>query len=836
MKGFRSRFVLLFCLWLLAAIPVAAEWQGVGSLVSARPEGQKIQFRSPQATVSVTVLAVDLIRVRMTRGAASVPDYSYAVTKSEWPQVPVQFSGDHDTEVIRTAELEVRAQLSPFRLAFYDRSGRLISKDADRWGMSWDGPRVRCWKWMPPDEHYFGLGEKAGSLDKRGHSYVMWNTDAYGWDATTEPLYESIPFFIGLRDGRAYGIFFDNTYRSSFDLGAESPEYYAFGAEGGEINYYFFYGPDPRKVLSRHTELVGRVPLPARWAIGYHQCRYSYYPESTVRFIADNFRQRHIPCDALFLDIHYMDGYRVFTWDKSRFPDPPRLLSDLRRQGFRAVNIIDPGIKVVTNYWVYQQGIAGNYFLKKPDGKLYVGKVWPGDSAFPDFTSEKVRTWWGSLYKGLLDDGVAGVWNDMNEPAIFDVLSKTMDLDVIHYDHGLHSPHAKIHNVYGMLMSAGTREGMLSLRPNERPLVITRATYAGGQRYAAVWTGDNSSTWDHLRMSLPELMTMGLSGLTLAGADIGGFALSPSPELYTRWLEAGVFYPYCRTHTAYGTRNQEPWSFGNRMEEINRRSIELRYRLLPYLYNAFREAAQTGLPVMRALLLEYPDDPAAVGQNYEFLFGDDLLVAPVVKDGEIRWDVYLPRGTWYDFWTDRAYTGPAGVTVDAPLERVPIFVRGGAIVPTQQIVEYVDQAAINPLTFEIYPQGASSRQYYEDDGLSFDYERGVSLRERLSVSQQEGSITIQVSAREGSYTPPARLLVFKVHGQRRQPHRIEVAGKTLEARPSRDSFEHAGEGWMYDEAANMIWLKMHDQGVALTARIEFETRNSKVGIQRFFVP
>jgi alpha-glucosidase len=828
--GSESRPTRCACRWLprrwrvvallLYTSPLAAQWHSIGNLEPQPPQATSIAFQAAEARVTVNVLAPDLVRVRMTRGVP-LPDYSYAVVKTAWEPAHLEVRRDGNASIIRTSEIEIHAQHHPFRLAFYDRTGRLISKDDDRLGMGWNGSEVRCWKWMPPDEHYFGLGEKAGPLDRRGHAYVMWNTDAYGWDESTDPLYDTIPFFIGLRQGRAYGIFFDNPWRSSFDLGTESPERYSFGASGGELNYYFFYGPSPKKVLERYTELVGRMPLPARWAIAYHQCRYSYYPESRVRFIAENFRQRHIPCDALFLDIHYMDGYRVFTWDRLRFPDPPRLLADLRRQGFRVVCIIDPGIKVDPNYWVYQQGLAGDDFVKKPGGQLYTGKVWPGESVFPDFTQDRVRAWWGSLYQGLIHDGVAGFWNDMNEPAVFDVPSKTMDLDAVHDDHGLHSPHAKIHNVYGMLMSEGTQEGMLRFRPNERPLVITRATYAGGQRYAAVWTGDNSSTWDHLRISLPELMSMGLSGLALVGADIGGFALNPSPELYTRWLQAGVFYPYCRTHHELGGNNQEPWSFGNRLEDINRASIELRYHLLPYLYNAFYEASETGLPVMRALLLDYPDDAEAVSQNDEFLFGGDLLVAPVIHQGADHRRVYLPRGTWYDYWTDRRYTGPRSLTVEAPLERIPLFVRGGAIIPTQQVVEYVDEAPIDPLTFEVYPgdASASDRQYYEDDGLSFDFRQGVSLLEQVSFAQSSDSLTLNVSARKGSYTPPSRSLVFKVHGERSAPRSINVDGISTAAVPSSEALMAAALGWRYDDESNTLWVKLADSKDAHEVRI-----------------
>ncbi|HMD99042.1 MAG TPA: TIM-barrel domain-containing protein [Terriglobia bacterium] len=840
----RHAFGLVLGLALLA-LPLDASWQDIGPVKASPPAENQIMFHGAGTIVSLTVLAPDLVRVRMARGTAFGPDYSYAVVKTDWPvpgpaghatsEAP-QFTQTATSVTIRTLKLEVRAQLSPFRLALYDRNGGLISKDDDDLGTAWDGARVRTWKWMPEDEHYFGLGEKAGPLDKRGRSYAMWNTDAYGWDASTDPLYQSIPFYIGLRQGRAYGVFFDNTYRSSFDMGAESPDRASFGAEGGEMNYYFFYGPDPKAVLGRYTELVGRTPLPARWMLGYHQCRYSYYPENMVRFIADNFRQRHIPCDAIFFDIHYMDGYRVFTWDKSRFPDPPKLLSDLRQEGFRAVPIIDPGIKIDPNYFAYQEGVKGDDFVKMPDGKPFVGAVWPGECNFPDFTQPRVREWWGSLYKGLLADGVAGIWNDMDEPAVFRYPSKTMPPDAIFWDQGLNSPHTKIHNVYGMLMSEGTRDGLLKLHPNERPLVITRATYAGGQRYAAVWTGDNTSTWDHLRISVQELMNMGLSGLTLAGADIGGFALSSTPELYTRWLEAGIFYPYCRTHTEYGSRDQEPWSYGNRITDINRKSIELRYHLLPYLYNAFHEASETGIPVMRALLLDYPDDATAVDQNQEFLFGDDLLVAPVLKDGEITWDVYLPRGEWYDYWTDQRTTGPKHVTVSAPLDRAPIFVRSGAIVPTQQVVQYTDQAPIDPLTFEIYPQGThspgsgqaqspesgqtSSRQYYEDDGISFDYQRGVSLRETVTAQEEAHGFRIEVSAREGSYTPPARSLVFKVHAVRVQPGSVETDGRPLEFQKSLEELGQASDGWAYDAEKMVVWVKVPDRGVAVTAQIK----------------
>lgn len=810
----------LAAVFLIPSGSLLAAWHPVGPMKAMPSQGDQMVFRGESSIAAITALSPDIIRVRIAPGPSFGPDYSWAVVKKDWPRIPVDFSGSGNIRVMKTRDLEVRVQTSPFRVAFYDAAGTLISKDADRRGVASDGSDIRCWKWMPAGEQYFGLGEKAGPLDKRGHSYAMWNTDAFGWGAATDPLYQDVPFFMALRNGRAYGIFFDNTYRSTFDFGSEFSNLYSFGAAGGEMNYYFFYGPDPKTVIERFTDLVGRTPLPPRWALGYQQSRYSYSPEKKVRFIAENFRERQIPCDVIHLDIAYMDGYRVFTWDKTRFPDPAKMISDLGKEGFRIVTILDPGIKVDPNYWVYQQGLAGHDFVTNPNGSIFEGAVWPGISAFPDFTSPRVRQWWGSLYRGLISDGIAGFWNDMNEPSVFNVPSKTMPLDTVFYDHSLNSPQAKIHNVYGMLMSRATRAGVLRLRPNDRPFVLTRDTYAGGQRYAAVWTGDNTSTWDHLRISVRELLNMGLSGLTFAGADIGGFAESPSPDLYTRWLEAGVFYPFCRTHTTLGSREQDPWSYGIRREDINRDSIDLRYRLLPYLYNAFYQSSQTGLPVMRALLLDYPNDPEAVSQNEEFLFGDDLLVAPVVKEGEWKWDVYLPRGEWYDFWSDRKYEGPRTVTVDAPLGSIPIFARGGAIIPTRQLVQYTGQAPIDPLTFEIYPDGNSAREYYEDDGQTFDYQHGQFLREQIDVSQSPSQLSVNLSARQGSYDPPARSLVLRIHAQQTAPRAVTLDGQALAAQNSSESLKSVAEGWRFDPTNDTVAIKFHDRRTAMTVQLE----------------
>ena len=556
-------------------------------------------------------------------------------------------------------------------------------------------------------------------------------------------------------------------------------------------------------MIERYTALTGRMPLPPLWALGYHQCRYSYFPEAKVRFIAENFRQRRIPADVLWLDIHYQDGYKPFTWDRDRFPDPPRLLADLEKEGFKVVTIIDPHPKKEPGYAPYDTGLSGDHFVKRPDGKVFEAPVWPshaeknpGPSVFPDFSRAATRDWWGGLYKPLLDAGVDGIWNDMNEPALFVPPAGTMPLDVRHDNEGQPTDHREIHNVYGLLMSRSTWEGLHRLRPDERPFVLTRATYAGGQRWAAQWPGDNVSTWEHLQGAIPMLLGMGLSGLPFVGVDIGGFAGAPTPELYTRWLQAGVFFPFMRTHTAFGTPDQEPWSFGNRHEDLNRRAIELRYEMLPEIYNVMKEAADTGLPALRPLVLEYPRDANVYSLDDEVLFGSDLLVAPVLDEGAQGRGVYLPAGDWYDFWTGKKQAGGDWTGVPVTLEHIPIFVRAGAFVFRQPVVQSTGEMLGQPLKVSVYPADRSERWLYEDDGRTLAYQKGVYLKRRFAQSRDDRTATIEIGPPEGTYRPAARSLILQIRWDG-EPAQVRRGSSPLPRRTLGD-LDKETEGWAID--------------------------------------
>ncbi len=643
MKSRVSHVVRAFLL--IAPVCLHAQWQNLGPADSIRNDSpSSITAYSGDAILRVEILSKTAARVRATKGKGRyTPGMSWAVTGS-LPPATVLKTRQGDTIHLKTDGLDVSLLLHPLHLRFADRDGRILNEDAKK-GIAWSGKEVRVWKVMPPSERYLGFGEKPGLLDRRETHMTMWNTDIPGYTADTDPLYQTIPFFYGLTENALYGIFFDSPYRSSFDMGKESRSEYSFGAEDGDLTYYFFTGSSPSEILGQFTTLVGTMPLPPKWSLGYQQSRWSYTPESRVREVASRFRSLRIPCDVLYLDIDYMDGYRIFTWNGTAFPEPRKLLGDLSADGFKTVVIVDPGIKVDTAYQAFRSGLAGNHFVRRHDETLFVGNVWPGPCAFPDFSNSAARTWWGKQFGPLLADGVRGWWTDMNEPSVFNTPQKTMPLDNSHRPDSGPAEHAAIHNVYGMLMTRATYDGVRSLAPDRRPFVLTRASYAGGQRYAAAWTGDNVASWEHLKMALTMCLNMSVSGQPFVGADIGGFIGMPTPELFARWLQLGVFTPLMRAHSVINEHNKEPWEYGDRWTAINRATIELRYRLLPYIYTVMEQASRTGSPAMRPVAFAAPHHGTRWTRE-EYFFGDDLFVAPVLREAQTSRAVTLPEGTW----------------------------------------------------------------------------------------------------------------------------------------------------------------------------------------------
>ncbi|MCO7176036.1 glycoside hydrolase family 31 protein [Sporolactobacillus kofuensis] len=640
--------------------------------------------------------------------------------------------------------------------------------------------KVRVLKKMERDLYFYGLGDKTGHLNKKGYHYKMWNTDDPSPHVESfEAMYKSIPFLIALKEKVAYGIFFDNTYESVFDLGKENSDYFSFGAVDGNLDYYFIYGPSVQDVVGGYTYLTGKTPLPQLWTLGYQQSRWSYTPEKRMRELANTFREKDIPCDVIHLDIDYMDGFRVFTWDKKKFPKPEQTLKELKQQGYKVVTIIDPGVKKDKGYPIYDEGLAHQYFATDKDGVPYVNKVWPGDSLYPDFSNEPVRKWWASNQKIMTDLGVAGIWNDMNEPASF---NGPLPDDVAFHNDGIQTDHREIHNVYGHYMSKATYEG-LKKATGKRPFVITRACYAGTQKYSTVWTGDNQSLWEHLRMSLPMLMNLGLSGIAFCGTDVGGFGFDCTPELLARWMQVGTFTPLFRNHSSIFTRDQEPWAFNEETEEISRNYIKLRYQLLPYLYDLLHKGESTGLPIIRPLLLHYQDDQNTYEINDEFMCGEHILVAPVIGQGETSRIVYLPKGNrWIDYWTKQVFDGGQSIIKEAPLDVCPIFIKEGSILPLYPVQNYVGEKEVNQLTLDIYPldKGGDSRYvHYQDDGESFDYQSGVYNLYTFSMKREDNdTLYIAMEKTHSGYLKEYQSFKFVLNGS--HPSKIIMNGKSLQ--------------------------------------------------------
>ena len=746
------------------------------SAVTVLPQG--VELTAGSGKVRVVALSPNVVRVRYAEHGKFPDDHSFAVLPDAFAKIsPVKVAQSPGQITLDTGALRVVITKSPLHLAFLDPAGNVISQDQPGATPSFRGNSFHIWKSMPEDEHYFGLGDKTGPLDHRDISFTNWNMDMFGWQESTDPLYKDIPFFLALRQGKAYGIFLDNTYRSNFDFGKEFHDAYSFGAEGGELNYYFFYGPGPKKVIEDFTTLVGRTPLPPLFALGYQQCRYSYYPESMVREIAGEFRKRQIPADIIYLDIDYQQDNRPFTVNAERFPNFRGMVQDLKQEGFKIIAITDLHLAHLPGYKPYDEGHKGDYFVKNPDGSEYVGKVWPGDAVFPDFTRTEVRKWWGTLYKEFTDIGIRGFWNDMNEPALFERLDKTMPLDTVHSVEGRKTDHREIHNVFGMQNARGTHDGLLQLQPDLRPLVLTRAAYAGTQRYAATWTGDNSATWNHMRLSVAQLLSLGVSGYSFVGDDIGGFNGSPTPELLTRWMELGAFNPIYRNHAAKGTRFREPWVDGPEHEAIRKRYIETRYRLLPYIYTGMEASSRTGLPLMRPMFLEFPDEPGLATNGEEYMFGDALLVAPKVWPFLDKYNVTLPKGDWYDYWSGERLQGGRTLQVDPPLDTLPVYVRGGSIVPQQAVVQNMEETPKGPLELRVYPGPHCGGDLYMDDGNTNAYLHGENTRIHFSCNATVSGLEIKSSAPQGPFQPKFQNLQFTVYGLTGKIQSLEVDGK-----------------------------------------------------------
>ncbi|MGH7242008.1 MAG: TIM-barrel domain-containing protein [Phycisphaerales bacterium] len=634
---------------------------------------------------------------------------------------------------------------------------------------------------IPADTSLYGTGSVAGPLLRNGRTVTLWNTDAYGYDDTNPSLYQSHPWILAVApSGKTKGIMIDCSYRMTIAMPSLGGGDIVVTVDGGPKPPVIVIERDtPQEVVKALAEVTGTITLPPKWAIGYHQCRYSYNPDSKVKEIADGFRKRNIPLDVIWMDIDYMDKFRIFTFDKSQFPDPKGLNSYLHSKGVHNVWMIDPGVAAdkakfgPEGYFVFEQAMAGNHPVEKADGTTFFGEVWPGKCVFPDYTRKETREWWGGLYKDFMANGIDGIWNDMNEPAVFNVPSKTMPVDNLHRadpDLGGNGPHLRYHNVYGMFMVKASREGIMAANPDKRPFVLSRANFLGGHRYAATWTGDNSANWYHLENSVPMALNMGMSLQPFAGPDIGGFAgngpAGGEGKLFARWMGFGAMMPFARGHTGKGNIDKEPWAFGPEVESTCRDAINRRMRFMPYLYTLFQEASIDGMPVIRPVYWADVKDPSLRSEDDAFMLGDDLIVVPDMVPDRTRVSA-LPSGDWESV----DFTKPVGsdVAEKADPDLPKLMVRGGAIIPTSPVMQYVDEKPLDPLVLivNLDEHGKASGTLYEDASEGWGYKTGDYLLTTYTAERQGNEVVVSVAGTEGKRARPARTVEVRLleHGK-----------------------------------------------------------------------
>lgn len=751
---------------------------------------------------------------------------SVGIAKTDWPAPKFKVKEDDNNITIKTDSLTVDIKKSPFGIKYLDKDGNIINEDGDQ-GVGYENGKPYVFKKTDKNENFYGLGEKSDGLNKRGKMEALWHQDPFPYES--EYMYQDVPFFIGLKNNKAYGILFDNTYRSYYNMAKDSDDYYYFYADGGKLTYYFFNGPQVKDVVNRYTDLTGKINLPPEWALGLQQSSWSYN-QNDEEEVAKTYREKKIPADAIVFDIGYMDQSKAFTWG-SNVPDPKKLSETLKSLNFKQVNIFDPAIRALPGYNVYDSGTKEDLWVKNPDGSTFLGKLWPWDpaappsSVYPNFLKTSTRDWWSMQYKPMFDTGVDGIWNDVNEPVNFIPEDHwTLPLDAVFVDdNGVKHTHEEIHNIYPHLEEQASYNAFKLLKPNVRPFVLSRSGFTGTQRYAATWTGDNHSTWAHLKMSIAMNSNIGLSGAPFVGNDIGGFTKNKqlgeicTPELFARWIEAGAFLPFARDHynndgdspsVKENINRQEPWQFGKQVEDISRNYINMRYELMPYLQNAFKQAHDTGNLIQQPLVFQFQNDPNTYNNEDQFMFGDSLMIAPVVTQGATSRSVYLPAGVkWVDYWTGEEYEGGQTITKQADLGTLPIYVKKGSIIPRREVQQYAGEKPLTNLTLDTYLDNKASYSYYQDDGSSENYTRGQFNVTDFNIEKKGNHIEFEQNKKTQNYKSDIQSYTLKLN-KSVEPKKVQAANNKYEKVGSLDELNNKESGYYFDNNAKILYVKV----------------------------
>lgn len=773
----------------------------------------------------IRLLTSDIAKISLLNKGDS--EYtSPGIDKTDWKKPNFRVKETRNNIVLITDSITIDIKKSPFGIRYLDKNGKVINEDANQ-GMGYENGKPYIFKKADKDENFYGLGEKADGLNKRGKTEAIWHQDPFPYESRY--LYEAVPFFIGLKDKKAYGILFDNTYRTYYDFAKESDDYYYFYADGGKLTYYFFNGPNIKNVLDRYTDLTGKLNLPPEWALGFQQSSWSYNQKDAEE-VAKTYREKNIPADGIMFDIGWMDDYKAFTWGKN-VPDPNGLKNTFDNLNFKLTNIFDPAIRAIPGYSVYEDGTKKDLWVKNPDGSNLMGKLWPWDlsgepnSVYPNFMSQKTRDWWSMQYKPMFDSGVDGIWNDVNEPVSFIAKDHwTLPLNAVFQDdNGKKYTHEEVHNIFPLMEEQASYNAFKYLKPNVRPFILSRSGYTGIQRYAAIWTGDNHSTWEHMKLSISMNSNIGLAGAPFVGNDIGGFTKNIlggeicTPELFARWVEMGAFLPFARDHynndgdspgEKQNINRQEPWQFGQEVEDISRKYINMRYELMPYLQNAFKQAHETGNLIQQPLVYQFQNDPNTYNNEDQFMFGDSIMIAPIVTKGATSRSIYLPKDTkWVDYWTGEKYDGGQTITKQAALDTLPIYVRQDSIIPRREVQQYAGEKPLKNLILDTYLDHDASYSYYQDDGSTENYKKGQFNVTDFNIEKKSNHIEFEQNKKTQKYKSDIESYTLKLN-KSVDPKNVQAANNKYEKVSSLDKLNNKKSGYYFDNNTNTLYVKI----------------------------
>jgi alpha-glucosidase len=741
-----------------------AQVKNIGPVIAYKKIPSGIEGNTATAIFEVLAYSENIIRVRVSKNKR-FSNFSYALVNNSTPTFSAFTVAEKGTLLIvatKTIIVEVETQPS-FRIVFKNKNGGILNEDVKGscFGTTFIGDKVSVYKYLQEGERFVGMGEALGNLDKRGTGITLNNTDTYKYGDPRLSMYVSVPFYIGIHHREQYGIYYNNSYQSFFNFGLSTPGFSAVNIEGGAADYFFMYDASVGKIIEHYTSLTGKIQLPPKWAIGYHQSRCSYYPQEKVEWIAATFRNKKIPLDCIVLDADYQLGYQPFRINKQRFPDMPALAASLARQNIELTASVYAGVAIDSTYHSYVDGLKKQVFIKYADGSLFNTEIAPVKCYLPDYTNPLARQWWKDKMKWLPDNGIHGYWNDMNEPALPG--SYLPDNLLFDFD-GQKANALEAKNVYGFQMARSSYEAAQQNIPERRPFILTRSGFAGVQRYSAVWSGDNTASDEGLLSGVLLNSQLSLSGISFCGYDIGGFIGDGTKELYQRWIQVGVFSPFCRNHKGCGGIAGEPWAYGDEAEAISKAFIGFRYRLLPYIYAAFNEATQTGMPIARSLCIYYPHDDRVYNAIYQhqFLFGSSIMVVPVTSAEKIK-KMYLPKGDWYNIYTDEKIAGEKEWSAEVPTHQLPVYIKASAIIPMQALVQSTKEKATDTLSIHIY-KGVDKNNfvYYEDAGDGFAYQKGKYFQRNIEYNPAQKQIVF--SKAKGDYTSGYKKIQLVLHG------------------------------------------------------------------------